>query len=263
LVAHAREHLQGNPDEVVGAMQRAADDINLSVLRGGDETLAQRAAETLGFSSYEELRQFQREKPLLSAALQAEPALEGGTGVAVGVSSTEVVFATEHGLLFFERAWLNAGVAVGDAVRVSKFGVAEVTAKGSGLMYEPGQKYNGPIPEIKYLLVRAIHRQEMDFRPEVMTVSDAVANSMDFSEPVEVTAFRFGPANRDTLPEVTLCEGHHRMAAAIQIGRPHIQVEVKAINAMGEKLNALIAMSQVIEASLEKALCNEAISHVT
>ncbi len=251
LVAHAREHLQGNPDEVLGAMQRAADDLNLSVLRGGDETLAQRAAATLGFASVDDLRHFQRENPPLSAALKAEPALEGGFGRVVGLSSTEVVFATEHGPMFFERAWLKADVGVGDAIRVGKFGDAEVTAGAPASVYEPGKKYNGLIPEIKYLPVTAIHRQEMDFRPEVMTVSDEVADNMDFSEPVEVTAFRYGPANHDTLPEVTLRDGHHRTAAAIQTGRPHLPVEVKAVNAMGEKLNALIAMSQVIEASLE------------
>lgn len=251
LVAHAREHLQGTPDEVLVAMQRAADDLNLSVLRGGDETLAQRAAATLGFASADDLRHFQRENPPLSAALKAEPALEGSFGRVVGLSSTEVVFATEHGPMFFERAWLDADVGVGDDIRVGKFGEAEVTAGATASVYEPGKKYNGLIPEIKYLPVTAIHRQEMDFRPEVMTVSDDVADNMDFSEPVEVTAFRFGPAKHDTLPEVTLRDGHHRIAAAIQTGRPHLPVKVKAVNAMGEKLNALIAMSQVIEASLE------------
>lgn len=251
LVAHAREHLQGTPDEVLGAMQRAADDLNLSVLRGGDETLALRAAETLGFASYDDLRHFRRDNPSLSVALKAEPALEGGSGLVVGLSSTEVVFATEHGPMFFERAWLKADVGLGDAIRVGKFGDAEVTVSAPASVYEPGKKHSGPIPEIKYLPVTAIHRQEMDFRPEVMAVSDEVAANMDFSEPVEVTAYRFGPASHDLLPQVTLRDGHHRTAAAIQTGRPHLPVEVKAVNAMGEKLNALIAMSQVIEASLE------------
>ena len=251
LVAHAREHLQGTPDEVLGAMQRAADDLNLSVLRGGDETLALRAAETLGFASYDDLRHFRRDNPSLSVALKAEPALEGGSGLVVGLSSTEVVFATEHGPMFFERAWLKANVGLGDAIRVGKFGDAEVTVSAPASVYEPGKKHSGPIPEIKYLPVTAIHRQEMDFRPEVMAVSDEVAANMDFSEPVEVTAYRFGPASHDLLPQVTLRDGHHRTAAAIQTGRPHLPVEVKAVNAMGEKLNALIAMSQVIEASLE------------
>jgi hypothetical protein len=116
--------------------------------------------------------------------------------------------------------------------------------------YELGQKYSGLIPEIKYLPVRAIERQEMDFRPEVMAVSDEIASNMDYSEPVEVTAFRYGKANDDTLPVVTLRDGHHRTAAAIQTGREHLPVVVRAINAKGEKLTALIAMSQAIEAAL-------------
>ena len=115
--------------------------------------------------------------------------------------------------------------------------------------YERGVKYNGRIPEIKYLPVSAIERQEMDFRPEVMRVSDDVAANMDYSEPVEVTAFRYGRANDDTLPVVTLIDGHHRTAAAIQTGRRYLPVTVQARNAKGEKLNALIALSREIEAS--------------
>jgi len=122
--------------------------------------------------------------------------------------------------------------------------------------YEPDQKYFGLIPAIKYLPVSAIHRQEMDHMPEVMSVSDEVARNMDFSEPVEVTAFRFAHNARDrqedddALPEVTLRDGHHRTAAAIQTGRPYLPVECRAINAKGYKLNALIALSKQIEARL-------------
>ncbi|CAE6795378.1 hypothetical protein R70006_05048 [Paraburkholderia domus] len=117
-------------------------------------------------------------------------------------------------------------------------------------LYQPGMKYSGKIADVKYLPVSAIERQEMDFRPEVMVVSDEVANSMDFSEPVEVTAFRFGKDNDDTLPVVTLRDGHHRTAAAIQTKRAYLPVDVKAINAKGEKLNALIALSRAIEVRL-------------
>lgn len=116
--------------------------------------------------------------------------------------------------------------------------------------YESGKKYSGRIPEIKYLPVSAIERREMDFRPEVMVVSEEVAANMDYSQPIEVTAFRYGKANDDTVPVVTLQDGHHRTAAAIQTGREYLPVEVRAINAKGEKLAALIAMSQAIEARL-------------
>jgi hypothetical protein len=251
LVAYALEHLQGTPDEVLGSMQRAVDDLNLSALRGGDDALAQRAAQAIGFASHDDLLSFQRENPMLSSALKAEPAGSGSAGLVVGVSTTEVVLANESGTHFFERAWLKSAVSVGDAVVVGKFGQAEVTASAPPPVYEPGKKHSGPVPEIKYLPVSAIHRQEMDFRPEVMTVSDEVAANMDYSEPVEVTAFRFGQNHNGVLPQVTLRDGHHRTAAAIQTGRPHLPVEVTAINALGEKLNALIAMSRSIEASLE------------
>ena len=120
--------------------------------------------------------------------------------------------------------------------------------------YQPGQKYHGPIPEIRLLPISAIYRQEMDFRPEVTAVSDEVAKSMDFSQPVDATAFRFGPNNDDQQPIVTLTDGHHRIAAAIQTGRAYLPVNVKAINAKGEKLNALIEMSRAIESAQRPAL---------
>ena len=117
--------------------------------------------------------------------------------------------------------------------------------------YDPNQTYCGIIPEIKYLPVSVIERQEMDFRPEVMSVSDEVAANMDYSQPVEVTAFHYGKDNDSTRPVVTLRDGHHRTAAAIQTGRPHLPVVVKAINAKGVKLNALIEMSRTLEALLQ------------
>jgi len=113
--------------------------------------------------------------------------------------------------------------------------------------YEPGKKYCGRVKEIKFLPLTSIERQEMDFRPEVMTVSQETAAAMIYSEPIEVTAFRFGKANDDTLPVVTLKDGHHRVAAAIQTGRKYLPVIVSAINARGEKLNALIAISTQLE----------------
>lgn len=132
-----------------------------------------------------------------------------------------------------------------------------VITSPSATSYHEGVKYHGPVPEVKFLPVGAIERQERDFRPEVMVVSDEVARNMDFSEPIDVTAFRFGKDNDDTLPVVALIDGHHRTAAAIQIGRPYLPVSLTAINAKGEKLNALIAMSQAIEARLEASQGHE------
>lgn len=247
----ALRHLQGTPD-VLGSMQKAADDLMLSVLRGNDETLMERGAKALGFASADEFTQFKRENPFLSTCLKAEPAVEGAGGLVVGVSSTEVVFAADSGgVMAFERAWLSSDVGVGDAVKVDRCRVAERTALAAEMPYQAGVKYNGLIPEIKYLAVTAIERQQLDFRPEVMEVSDEVAANMDYSEPVDVTAFRDGSATYRDTPEVMLTDGHHRTASAIQTGKPWLPVTAKAVNASGEKLNALIAMSRSIEAGLQ------------
>lgn len=117
-------------------------------------------------------------------------------------------------------------------------------------IYAPGQKHTGPIPEIKYLPVNVIERAAMDFRPEVMVVSDEVARNMDFSEPVDATAFHYGKNNDPLEPSVLLRDGHHRTAAALQTGRPWLPISVRAINALGEKLNALIDLSSAIEAQI-------------
>lgn len=120
--------------------------------------------------------------------------------------------------------------------------------------YKDGEKYQGLIPEIKYLPLTAIARQELDFRPEVMTVSDEVAKNMDFAEPIEVTAFRFGKGDDDASPQVTLRDGHHRYAAALQTGRKYLPVVVRAINARGKKLNALIELSDKIKRGASSSL---------
>jgi hypothetical protein len=130
--------------------------------------------------------------------------------------------------------------------------------------YEVGKKYSGAVPEVRYLPVSVIYRREYDFKPEALAVSDTVARSMDYSVPVDVTAFRFSdggiaptvPPRRfrpededdDTSPMVLLEDGHHRLAAAVQTGRAWLPVNLRAVNAKGEKLNALIALSQQIEA---------------
>jgi len=116
--------------------------------------------------------------------------------------------------------------------------------------YAEGQKYSGKIPEIKYLPVSAIERPLAQDGREVLTVSDQVARNMNFSEPVEVTVFRFGSVNDDTLPVVSLDDGHHRVAAAIQTGRAWLPVSARARNARGEKINALIALSKQIQQHL-------------
>jgi ADP-Ribosyltransferase in polyvalent proteins len=115
-------------------------------------------------------------------------------------------------------------------------------------MFEEGQKYNGVIPQIKYLPTHAIEHSGM--AGEVHHVDDSIARNMDFSKPVEATAFRYGRNHDEHEPSVQLSDGHHRLAAAKQTGRPHLPVIVNARNAMGRKLNALKAMSDEIERSL-------------
>lgn len=114
--------------------------------------------------------------------------------------------------------------------------------------FEVGKKYNGVIPQIKYLPVHAIERQPSEH--EVSRVSDDVAKNMDFSEPVEATAFRYSSNHSEDHPSVALQNGHHRLAAARQTGRPHLPVTLTAVNAKGEKLNALKALSDEIERSM-------------
>lgn len=125
-------------------------------------------------------------------------------------------------------------------------------------IYAVGEKHHGFIPEIKYLPLHAIERKAMDFRPEVLRVSAEVAKNMDFSQPIEVTAFRDSQDHDDLKPVVLLQDGHHRTAAAIQTNREYLPVEVTAINAKGEKLNSLIALSNEIELRIqEERLMNE------
>jgi len=114
--------------------------------------------------------------------------------------------------------------------------------------FEPNQKYNGSIPQIKYLPTHAIDHSGM--AGETHRVSDDVARNMDFSEPVEATAFRYNRNNDEHDPSVMLSNGHHRLAAAKQTGKPHLPVMLHARNAMGHKLNALKAMSDKIERGL-------------
>lgn len=123
----------------------------------------------------------------------------------------------------------------------------------SSIIYDNNTKYCGLIPEIRFLPLTSIERQEMDFRPEVMTVSDEVAATMDYSEPIEVTAYRYGNDCTDLNPVVTLGDGYHRTAAAIQTSKEYLPVVVRSINAKGAKLNALIALSRAISQRLDQS----------
>jgi len=124
------------------------------------------------------------------------------------------------------------------------------SGEGAGVVYDPDVKHSGRIEEIRYLPLANIYQPESE-GSEVDRVSDDVARGMDFSEPVQTTAFRDNAHNGD-LPTVQLIDGNHRYAAARQTGRTWLPVTVDATNARGSKLNALIAMSREIEAGLKQ-----------
>ena len=127
--------------------------------------------------------------------------------------------------------------------------------KGKTSEFDPDQKYNGHIPHIKYLPTHAIEHSGM--AGEVHRVSEDVARNMDYSEPVETTAFRYGPNHDEHAPSVMLGNGHHRLAAAKQMGVPYLPVTVHALNAKGHKLNALKALSDEIERNLSNPDINK------
>lgn len=201
----------------------------------------------------------------IAAAIAAQPAgsLLEGRRLLQGGTNSPAKPAFEGELTVYESPHARGVLLVDRAVKdrydvLTWHAVQHDSAEYAGAIerfrelrrYKAGEKYHQVIPEVKYLPVSVIKRQEMDFRPEVMTVSDEVARNMDYSEPVEVTAFRFGDDDTDTQPVVTLRDGHHRTAAALQTGRPYLAVRLQAINAKGEKLAALIGMSHAIETVL-------------
>lgn len=95
--------------------------------------------------------------------------------------------------------------------------------------YDDNTKYNQLVPEIKSINPQLIKKLNSI---EVGKVSDDIAASMDFSEPIEVSIYHSG--------EIVCQDGHHRLAAAKQLGMKFINVEVRAINAYGKVINELI-----------------------
>ena len=95
--------------------------------------------------------------------------------------------------------------------------------------YKDDEKYHQIIPEIKYIDPMLL---KMKNGYEVSKVSREVAGQMKFNEPVEVSLFRDG--------ELIINDGHHRVAAAKQLGMKKIPVVLQAINAFGRNINVLI-----------------------
>ncbi|WP_321820885.1 MULTISPECIES: hypothetical protein [unclassified Burkholderia] len=109
---------------VLEVAQKAADNLNLNVLREGDPALALAAAEALGFESAAALDDFNRKYPALSSRMGAQPILAACQGQVVALSLTEIVFEAEEGTKYaVEKAKFPEGsVSVGDQVAVERYG---------------------------------------------------------------------------------------------------------------------------------------------
>lgn len=105
-----------------------------------------------------------------------------------------------------------------------------LTTQNKATTYTDGQKYHQKIPEVSSIRVSPLRRMNSN---EVAEVSDDVATTMDFSEPIKVSVFADG--------ELRIVDGHHRVAAAKKRGIEYLPVELQAINARGERIKQLIA----------------------
>jgi len=102
-----------------------------------------------------------------------------------------------------------------------------------GKNYSNEEKYNQIVPEISSVNPNKVSRRDMY---EVAKVSPDVAANMSFEKPIEVSLFADGT--------LMLSDGHHRLAAAKQLGMNSIPAVVRSINAKGNHINALIAEQQ-------------------
>lgn len=102
--------------------------------------------------------------------------------------------------------------------------------------YEDEEKYNQPVPEV--LAINPKNISALNPEIEATSVSETVARSMDFSEPIKVSIFADG--------DLRVTDGNHRLSAAKQTGRTSIPVILKAINAKGRDINRLIAEQRTL-----------------
>lgn len=103
----------------------------------------------------------------------------------------------------------------------------------SATNYSSEEKYSQIVPEISSVNPNKVSRRDMY---EVAKVSPDVAANMSFEKPIEVSLFADGT--------LMLSDGHHRLAAAKQLGMNSIPAVVRSINAKGNHINALIAEQQ-------------------
>lgn len=121
LAQHVFSHVNGADCSLLRVMTQASEKLSLSALRGEDHELQSEAASLLGFESFSAYEAFTQANPPISKAFKAGAAItHGQRGMVMAVSSTEVVFSSESGPLFFERAMVDARVFVGDQTKPRK-----------------------------------------------------------------------------------------------------------------------------------------------
>lgn len=103
-------------------------------------------------------------------------------------------------------------------------------------MYLAGQKYHQAIPEVSRIDPNKLVGSSREGIHEVNRVSLEMAKQMKFDEPVEASVFSDG--------SLVIVDGHHRVAAAKQLGLPSVKVILHAVNAKGEVINGLINESE-------------------
>lgn len=106
--------------------------------------------------------------------------------------------------------------------------------KSNNIKYEDRKTYHSKIDDVTAVNPKQIRRGSEEGL-EVSRVSKEVAESMDFSQPIEVSLFSDG--------ELKVSDGNHRLAAAKQLGMRSIPVKLQAINAKGADINSLISSS--------------------
>ncbi len=116
---------KGYDEEMIFSLaEKAAENLILNDLRGGDPALVQSAAQVLGFESGEALAELRAAHPDLATKLNAGAVLSNCEGQVVGTSLTTVVFETAEGHRYgVERARFPKGaVEPGDRIAADRFG---------------------------------------------------------------------------------------------------------------------------------------------
>jgi len=156
---------------------------------------------------------------------------------------TQVGFNPDRHSFYYDRATMKQVVGGSEAYQIgntvfvkdAQFGDGQISniSYSIGKNYSNEEKYNQIVPEISSVNPNKVSRRDMY---EVAKVSTDVAANMSFEKPIEISLFADGT--------LMLSDGHHRLAAAKQLGMNSIPAVVRSINAKGNHINALIAEQQ-------------------